>query len=525
MVSLGDRRKTRRDRRVSPGKPSPGALLSSPPDPRQRRSEGLAGPDLIALENARLQEELCDHIARLQEANRQLLVSSIKSQVLAEQLHSAQAEMEHLAHHDHLTTLPNRLQFEKQLEDLIVAAQAHGSKLALVFIDLDRFKVVNDSLGHAIGDLLLQAVAQRLAASVRASDVVCRQGGDEFVAVLTGVAHADDVAARVIHIHRLLTAPYTISQHVLCIGASIGISMYPDDAADLDALMRTADMAMYRVKEQGRNSFAFFQTPTDVRSPGRQNMELSLHDALERREFILYYQAQLDLATFRIVGAEALIRWRHPSEGLLLPTAFIGFAEQCGMIKAIDRWVLREACQQTRAWQEAGYPLKTISVNISAQEFEGGDFPEDVLQILRQTGLAPQSLELELTEGTLMRDSPATIQKLAVLRAAGIRIAIDDFGTGYSSLSYLRRFPIDTLKIDQTFVSDIQPDSEAVLVDSIINIGIRLHHKVVAEGIETAEQLNFLRKHACDLGQGFHLAAPLPASEFTQALLDMTKLP
>lgn len=350
-------------------------------------------------------------------------------------------------------------------------------------------------------------------------------GGDEFVAVLTGVAHAEDVAARVLHIHRLLTAPYTISQHVLRIGASIGISMYPDDAAELDALMRTADIAMYRVKEQGRNSFAFFQTPTDVRAAGRQNMELSLRDALERQEFLLYYQAQLDLATFRIVGAEALIRWRHPTEGLLMPKEFIGFAEECGMIKAIDRWVLQQACRQARAWQEAGYPLRTISVNISAQEFEEGDFPADVLQILRQTGLAPQSLELELTEGTLMRDSPATIEKLEALRAAGIRIAIDDFGTGYSSLSYLRRFPIDTLKIDQTFVSDIRPGADGLLVDMIINIGIRLHHKVVAEGIETAEQLSFLRNHACDMGQGLHLAAPLPANEFTQALVDSAKLP
>ncbi|WP_342114482.1 putative bifunctional diguanylate cyclase/phosphodiesterase [Pseudoduganella sp. OTU4001] len=471
-------------------------------------------PDLIAVENARLQGELRDHIARLQEANRQLLISGINAQQLAQQLRAAQAEMTHLAHHDHLTTLPNRRQFKKQLADHIAHAAAQGAKLALLFIDLDRFKVVNDSLGHGIGDLLLQAVAQRLAASVRGSDAVCREGGDEFVAMLADVAHAEDVSARVAHIHHLLTAPYNIAHHVLHIGASIGISIYPDDVADIDALMRNADIAMYSVKEHGRNSFAFFEPPMDVRAVARHHMEVDLRKALEQNEFELYYQAQVNLASSRTAGAEALIRWHHPTKGLLLPKAFIGFAEECGIIKLIDRWVLREACRQAKAWQDTGYALQTISVNISAQEFECSDFLQAVFATLAQTGLPPQSLELELTEGTLMRDSAATIQKLEALRAAGIRIAIDDFGTGYSSLGYLRRFPIDTLKIDQTFVAGIHPGSEEVLVDSVISIGNRLHHHVVAEGIETAEQLDFLRAHACDTGQGFHLFPPLPATEF-----------
>lgn len=521
MTTWGERRKTRRDRRLGLGTSSSGVVIANRRYRRQARAEGAATPDLVALENARLHDELRSHIARLQEANRQLLISSINAQALAEQLHEAKAEMTHLAHHDHLTSLPNRLQFKNQLAEHMAYAQAHASKLALLFIDLDRFKVVNDSLGHSIGDLLLQAVAQRLAASVRGSDAVCRQGGDEFVAMLADVVHAEDVAARVAHIHDLLTAPYTIAHHVLHIGASIGISIYPDDVGDLDALMRSADIAMYSVKESGRNSFAFFEPPMDVRAKARHHMEVNLRNALERGEFILYYQAQVDLATARIAGAEALIRWHHPTEGLLTPMSFIGFAEECGIIKLIDRWVLREACLQAKEWQGAGYPLETISVNISAQEFECSDFPQTVLTTLSQTGLAPQSLELELTEGTLMRDSSSTIQKLELLRGVGVRIAIDDFGTGYSSLGYLRRFPIDTLKIDQTFVADIRPGSDEVLVDTVISIGMRLHHHVVAEGIETVEQLAFLKAHACDTGQGFHLAVPMPAIEFARALADM----
>lgn len=518
MVSWQERRKTRRDRRSSLDQPALPVALPDSHARGQRRAAAASMPDLIALENASLQDELRDHIVRLQEANRQLLTSSINAQVLAEQLHAAQAEMTHLAHHDHLTKLPNRVQFKKQLADRIAYAAEHGSKLALLFIDLDRFKVVNDSLGHGIGDLLLQAVAQRLAASVRGSDAVCRQGGDEFVAMLVDVAHAEDVAGRAAHIHRLLSAPYTIAHHVLHIGASIGISIYPDDVADLEALMRNADIAMYSVKEHGRNSFAFFEPPMDERAMARHQMEVSLRGALERGEFVLYYQAQVDLATCRTAGAEALIRWHHPSEGLLQPKAFIGFAEECGIIKSIDRWVLREACRQAKSWQDAGYALQSISVNISAQEFESVDFLQTVFTTLNQTGLSPHALELELTEGTLMRDSVSTIEKLKALRAAGVRIAIDDFGTGFSSLGYLRRFPIDTLKIDQTFVADIRPGADDVLVDTVISIGMRLHHHVVAEGIETAEQLRFLQEHACDTGQGFHLAVPLPASEFGQRL-------
>jgi diguanylate cyclase (GGDEF)-like protein len=518
MANWEERRKTRRDRRANSGKPSPAVEFPSPPGRRQRRTKAASSPDLITIENARLQDELRDHIGRLQEANRQLLVSSVNAQQLAEQLRAAQAEMTHLAHHDHLTTLPNRIQFKKQLAERIAHASTTGSKLALLFIDLDRFKVVNDSLGHGVGDLLLQAVAQRLAASIRGTDAVCRQGGDEFVAMLAEVEHTEDVAARVASIHRLLTAPYTVAQHVLHVGASIGISIYPDDVADLDALLRSADIAMYNVKEHGRNGFAFFEPPMDVRAMAQHHMEVNLRNALERCEFVLYYQAQVNLASSRTAGAEALIRWRHPTEGLLLPKAFIGFAEDCGIIKQIDRWVLREACRQARSWQDAGYALETISVNVSAQEFECGDFLQTVFMTLDQTGLPPQSLELELTEGTLMRDSASTIQKLEALRAAGIRIAIDDFGTGYSSLGYLRRFPIDTLKIDQTFVADIRPGASEVLVDTVISIGIRLRHHVVAEGIETPEQLRFLKEHACDTGQGFHLSAPLPAIEFACAL-------
>jgi diguanylate cyclase (GGDEF)-like protein len=481
---------------------------------RRGRKSPAANVTAIIDENERLQAELRDHIARLQAVNRELVITSVRSQAMAEQLRTAQSEMAHLAHHDHLTGLPNRIQFKRLLAKAMETAQQHGGKLGLLFIDLDRFKIINDSLGHSIGDQLLQAVAQRLTSSVRGSDVVSRQGGDEFVALLSNVSHREDLSSRVEHIHALITTPYTIAHHLLHIGASIGISVYPDDVEEIDALIRNADMAMYAVKEQGRNSYAYFDPPMNVRAMARHQMDNSLRNALKRNEFVLHYQPQLDLRTCGVSGAEALVRWHHPSEGFLLPSAFIPFAEECGLIRLLDMWVLREACRQGTEWIDAGLAPTAISVNVSAQEFESCDFVEMVLDTLDETGFPAAHLELELTESTLMRDSISTIEKLNTLRNAGIRIAIDDFGTGYSSLSYLRRFPIDTLKIDQTFVADVNEGTGSVLVDAVIKLGSHLHYRVVAEGVESPEQLRFLQEHKCGSGQGLHLAEPMCAADF-----------
>jgi diguanylate cyclase len=484
------------------------------------REDNSTAREKISQENEHRQSAFQEHVVRMQEVNKRLVIATINAQVLAEQLQQAKEQMVHLAHHDYLTSLPNRIQLEENLTQAIKLAQRHDTKLALLFMDLDRFKVINDSLGHAIGDQLLQAVAQRLLTSIRGSDTVSRQGGDEFIILLSEVDHLNELIARIEKIHRLVTEPYTIGEHVLHIGASMGISIFPDDSASNDGLIQHADAAMYAVKEGGRNHYAFFEKSMNERAVARHQMEASLHNALIGNEFVLYYQAQLDLKTGRITGAEALIRWRRPADGVLLPGEFMSFAQECGVMLPIGHWVLREACLQARRWQEAGLALDVIAVNVSAPEFEAKDFMANVVTVLDDTGLAPHRLELELTESVLMRDCDATVQKLNTLRAMGIRIAIDDFGTGYSSLSYLKRFPIDTLKIDQSFVGDIRDGTDDILVDTVINLGNRLKHHVIAEGIETAEQLAFLRDLHCTSGQGFHLSAPMIAADFTHILIN-----
>lgn len=466
-----------------------------------------------------LQNRLEEHVVRLQDVNKRLVIANVNAQILAERLEGAKAEMAHLAHHDYLTNLPNRIQLEENLTQAIKFARRHGTKVGLLFIDLDRFKIVNDSLGHDIGDQLLQAVAQRLLMSIRDADTVSRQGGDEFVVLLSDIHHSDELVASVEKIHHIITEPYSVAQHVLHIGASIGVSIYPDDGADNATLIKHADAAMYAAKEGGRNSYAFFEKKMNERAVTRHQFEVSLRDAIVRKEFVLHYQAQFDLKTGDISGAEALIRWRHPVSGLLYPTGFMAFAQECGVMLPIGRWVLHEACEQARKWEESGLAIDVIAVNISAPEFESKDFLEYVISVLHDTGLSPHRLELELTEGVMMRDCDATIHKLDALRALGVRIAIDDFGTGYSSLSYLKRFPIDTLKIDQSFVGDIRDGTDDILVGAVIDIGNRMKHQVVAEGIETSEQLDFLRARQCTSGQGFHLAKPISADDFTHILV------
>jgi diguanylate cyclase (GGDEF)-like protein/PAS domain S-box-containing protein len=427
--------------------------------------------------------------------------------------------MAYLAQHDSLTDLPNRILLNDRLAQAIALAYRHQKKAGLLFLDVDRFKHINDSLGHAVGDRLLQSVAQRLVACVRSSDTVSRQGGDEFVILLSEMAHARDAAVIAEKVLLTLAAPHSIDEHELHITGSIGIVTYPDDAIDAETLMKNADFAMYHAKDAGRNNYQFFKPDMNFRAVERQSLENGLRHALEREEFVLHYQPKIDLESGSIIGVEALVRWRHPERGLVSPAQFIPVAEECGFIVPIGRWVLREACRQARMWQEWGLPAVRIAINISAVELRAKDFVAGVRGILAKTGLEPNYLELELTETFLMQDSRSTVAVLQDLKALGVHLALDDFGTGYSSLSYVKRFPIDTLKIDQSFVRDIATDADdASIVSAVISMGKSLHMRVVAEGIETREQLEFLKKHDCPFGQGYLFSPPLGAWEFAQLL-------
>ena len=427
--------------------------------------------------------------------------------------------MAFLAQHDSLTELPNRILLNDRLNQAMALAHRRRQKLAVLFLDVDRFKHINDSLGHAIGDRLLQSVAQRVLACVRSSDTVSRQGGDEFVVLLAEVAHAQDAAVSANKILLALGAPYHIDQHELQLTASIGIVTYPDDGTDSETLMKNADFAMYHAKDAGRNNYQFFKPDMNVRAVERQSLENGLHHALDLQEFELHYQPKMNLETGEMMGVEALIRWRHPQRGLVPPSQFIPIAEECGLIVPIGRWVLREACRQAQAWQDAGLAPLRIAVNISAVELRAKDFVAGVLAILAETGLDPSYLELELTETFLMQDSKSTGAVLQGLKDMGVQLALDDFGTGYSSLSYLKRFPIDTVKIDQSFVRNVTTDADdASIVSAVISMGESLHMRVVAEGVETREQLAFLQEHGCPFGQGYYFNQPMAAAKFSHLL-------
>lgn len=454
-----------------------------------------------------------DRHVKLMQANEQLVIAAIQLQTATDELEKSKAEMTYLAHHDFLTDLLNRAQIADRISQAIAFAKRHKAKLAVLFLDLDRFKIVNDSLGHAVGDQLLQSVAQRLKSAIRSTDTVARQGGDEFVLLLSEVTQEQALVPKIKKIHEIVTAPYSIAGNTLHIGVTIGISIFPEDGEDGETLMRNADAAMYYAKENGRNRFQFFRQEMRARDLER-DVEINLHEALDKRQFELYYQAQLNLACGTITGAEALIRWHHPSRGLVLPARFIPVAEECGAIVPIGHWVLREACRQAQSWLDAGLTLDVIAVNISAREFEHDGFLENVRSVLQETGLAPSRLELELTETVLMKRIERTAATLHALRLMGVRISIDDFGTGYSSLSYLKRFPVDTMKIDQSFVRDISINDDNILVNAIICLGKSLKHQVIAEGVETPQQLAFLRENNCVFAQGFYLHVPMIAREF-----------
>ena len=449
-------------------------------------------------------------LMRVWQANESLVIATIESQNLVDQIKLANSQMDHLVHHDVLTDLPNRTLLLDRLNQAIVLARRQGKQLAVMFMDLDHFKHINDSLGHAVGDQLLQAVAKRLRACVRDSDTVSRQGGDEFLLLLPTIEHAEDAALSAQKMLMALEPPHTIELHDLHIGISIGISVYPDDGHDAETLIKCADTAMYYAKESGRNNYKFFEQSMNVRAVQRQSIEASLRRAVERQEFVLHYQPKVNLESSAMVGVEALIRWQHPEHGLLPPAQFVPIAEDCGLILSIGRWVLHEACRQAQAWQQAGLRPITVAVNTSAIEFRDPGFLDNVRMTLQESGLAPGCLELELTESVLMRDADATNRMLHTLADLGVKLTVDDFGTGYSSLSYLRQFPIDTLKIDQSFVQQMTNNpGDASLVSAVINMGKSLHQRVIAEGVETHAHHAFLMEQGCDEGQGYYYGHPM----------------
>jgi diguanylate cyclase (GGDEF)-like protein/PAS domain S-box-containing protein len=428
--------------------------------------------------------------------------------------------MAHLAQHDFLTGLPNRVLLTERCAQAIGQANRHKKQVGLLFLDLDFFKRINDSLGHAIGDQLLQLVADRLVAAVRATDTVCRQGGDEFVILLAEIEQPLDATYVAEKLLAAFASPHLIDGHELHVSLSIGISIYPDDGDNVDSVMQNADTAMFHAKASGRNRYQFFRADMNTSAIRRLAVESSLCRALRKNEFVLHYQPQIDLASGAMIGAEALIRWQDPEHGLVSPVQFVPIAEECGLIVPIGRWVLREACRQVQAWLNAGLPAVPVAVNISALEFRHKDFLAGVALILKETGLAPRYLELELTESILMQDAEASASALQTLEAMGLRLAIDDFGTGYSSLSYLKRFPIDTLKIDQSFVRDIASDpDDGAIVSAVIGMGKNLKQRVIAEGVETQAQLDFLEARQCGEGQGFLFSHPLPAKDFEHLLV------
>jgi diguanylate cyclase (GGDEF)-like protein/PAS domain S-box-containing protein len=428
-------------------------------------------------------------------------------------------KMYHLAQHDGLTDLPNRMLLDDRLAQAITLCHRNQQKLAVLFLDLDRFKHINDTLGHDFGDRVLRNAAQRLLQCVRSSDTVSRQGGDEFVIVLSEIAHSQDAEGCAAKILSALSVPVRIDEHDLYITASIGIATYPDDGNDAETLLKHADLAMYHAKANGFNTFQFFEPGMNARAAERQLLENGLRHAIEREQFVLHYQSKINLATGAIVGVEALVRWCHPERGLILPGQFLAIAEESGLIVPIGRWVMTECCNRARAWRDAGLPPIRMAINISAVELRTKGFVSGVRAMLTQAKLEPSDLELELTETFLLQNADSTAAVLEALKDVGVRLALDDFGTGYASLSHLRRFPIDTLKIDRSFVRDIAMDSDdASIVRAVIGMGKSLDMQVVAEGVETSEQFDFLRQQGCPEGQGYYFSEPIVAAEFARNL-------
>ena len=430
------------------------------------------------------------------------------------------AHLTHSAEHDPLTDLPNRLLLNDRINQAIALAHRHAGKVAVLFLDLDGFKHINDSLGHSVGDKLLRSVAKRLLSCVRSPDTVSRNGGDEFILVLQEMAQPNQAAITARRVLKAVAEAHNIGDLSLHVTASLGVSVYPNDGPDAETLIKNADTAMYQAKESGRKTFQFFTPEMNVSAVERQYIEEGLRHALEHQEFALHYQPKVNVKTGAIVGAEALVRWTHPTRGPLAPSKFIPVAEETGLILPIGAWVLREACLQAQSWKDAGLSAGSMAVNVSMVQFREENFLEDLFSVLAETGLDPGSLELEVTESVLMKNAGVAASILKAVRDIGIRVAVDDFGTGYSSLSYLRRFPLDALKIDQSFLYKVYvaPDDSTIL-SAIIGMGRAIGLRVIAEGVETADELAFLKANDCDEAQGYYFSRPVPAEEFVNLLV------
>jgi diguanylate cyclase (GGDEF)-like protein len=441
-----------------------------------------------------------------------------------ESLEAANRQLRHLATHDALTGLPNRVLLDDRLAQAIVHSDRDGRQFALLMLDLDRFKLINDSLGHRAGDAVLNEVARRLNTVVRNIDTVARVGGDEFVLVISPAPERKDAEEIGGRANEALQMPMRIGGVDLHVSSSIGIAFYPADGATAESLLAHADAAMYSAKQRGRNNLQYFSASMDSVTRERVSLESDLHQALRQQQFELYYQPKADIATSDVHSAEALIRWRHPQRGLILPAEFIPLAEECGLINEVGAWVLREACRQCKAWQLEGLPPLRVAVNVAAPQFRQGNLLEVIRGALEEAQLEPRWLEIELTESAVMTNPEESAEILERLSRMGVLVSVDDFGTGYSSMSYLRRFPIDKLKIDRSFVKDLGTRAEdASIVQAIISLAHSLRLKVVAEGVETSEQLKFLQSLNCDQYQGFHFSPPLPAAEFANLVRSWQK--
>ena len=428
-------------------------------------------------------------------------------------------KVSHLLQYDALTELPNSTLLGDRLTQAIALGRRHDTQLAVMFIGLDRFKRINNALGYPVGDEVLQQVSRSLVATVRDSDSVFRYGSDEFVIVLHDVQHPQQTQHIADKVLRTISATRHVAGHDLSVTASLGISIYPNDSCNAVELIKHAETAMHTSKERGANDFSFYTKDMNLRAQRQQNLESAIRQALERDEFVLHYQPKLDLRSGRIVGAEALIRWFQPRSGWVSPADFIPVAEDSGLIVPLTQWVLRQACEQAQAWRGMGLPPLCMSVNVSPIDFRQRDFVDNLAAILKQSGLPPARLELEITESVLMQNVDETVDILQKIKAMGVRLALDDFGTGYSSLSYLRRFPIDVLKIDQSFVRGLNVNSQdAQLISAIIGMGKSLELNIIAEGVETVEQLNFLKTQQCEEGQGFLFSKAVPPKDFAQML-------
>jgi diguanylate cyclase (GGDEF)-like protein len=483
---------------------------------------GTMGEDIAveSLKSGATDYVLKQNISRLESAIRRALAERaerLRRQQAEEKLAESEAQLRHLAYHDSLTALPNRAFLQDRLPGTLVAARRHGQKAALLFIDLDNFKSINDSLGHSIGDLVLKHIGERLLKTARANDIVARLGGDEFVVVLSGMNETTDAAIAANRVRHAIASDFFEQEHLLNTTCSIGISVFPDDGSDSETLLKKADIALFSAKASGRNSWQFITQEMNARAQERINLERSLRLALENDQFFLEYQPEFELASGKVVAAEALLRWRHPDLGIVGPNLFIPIAESRGEIVAIGEWVLRTACAQAKLWHEQGADSLAIAVNVSAIQLRQEHFLKLITNVLSETGLPPEFLELELTESIFLACDRKMISLLQELRKIGVKLAIDDFGTGYCSFGYLKRFRFSKLKIDGSFVRTISDDpNDAAVITAMISMAKILQMKVIAECVETRQQGDFLQSIGCDEIQGYFFSRPLSAAAFAE---------